>query len=213
MATIDSVIGRVLRHCIGCPAVVAKEYVLLAAIEFCQKTMLWNGKIVKSFDTDDTFPFPLVVTEPDARIDRVLSAWMVESELFLTPGAMPDAVQLKGDDWQTVTGTPEMFFSNPKGTVTIVPMPGADATEIEFSVVYVPTVSATTVPDVVFDDYTTDITSGAIAMLSILPEKPWTNLEMYGLHSGIFKSGIEAGKHAANLHLKLPVLSTSPMPI
>lgn len=154
------------------------------------------------------FPYAVIAEASEAKVRKILSVIVNGLSPGLEEISIREAESMT-DNWRTATGTAQYFVEHPTGCFSPVPLPGA-AASVVFTVAYEPTDDATSLPDALVDDWLTPIVSGAVMLLSVIPNKPWTSGEMFNLHSAIFRNGIDDAKRDLHFHRVMPLLTTSP---
>lgn len=163
-------ITTVLRDVPGCPNSLIKEEVLSSAIEFCESSGIYTAKLTES----------------------VLKA---AESLTITVPANTALVEIN----KIVVGEVTTYEIDNDGAT--IDFDGKAATDYDMEV-YVslkPLRSATELPDILYNDWYQTIAAGAKAKLMVMPEKPWTNLKVAGLHGSLFENGASAATRKAFL--------------
>ena len=176
----------------GVPDITALQALRLTAIDFCEKTNAWN-------ETQDPIPLEDNVNEYDldveqgARINSVMEVWLKDRQLD------PKTVQelaLVLPDWQTAKNSRPSFYNAAAeiGVLRVYPIPLEPTESITVRVSYVPTLSATTVPDIVVNRYLDELIHGAKHRLMIAPGKGWSNPQLAAYHDTKFDEGVQSAK-------------------
>lgn len=202
--------SRVLVNMPECPQPSAEAYLRLAAIELCRRSFAWiETQAAVLLDAAD---MPYTITPPtNAKVAKVLSVVMDG----IAPGLEESSVRsedLYTNDWRTATGTPLRFLEMARGVVLIVPLPLVEASFV-VTAAFAPTEAATGIPDAIYDEYGSAIISGAIYMLAIIPQKPWTSGDLAALHKRMFEDGIEEASINYSTNYAAQSMNTAPSPI
>lgn len=172
-----------------CLEPVIDEYVHIAAVELCRRSLKWTEvKASVTLDSGD-FPYSVPVTA-GTRIVKVLS--VVIDGVSLERSDVETEEQANGD-WRTTTGTPRSFVEESSGTLMIVPPPSTSV-DVAIEVAVEPSPSGTAIDDTVYIEHWRDIQAGAISMLCVMPGKPWTDANIALYNRDIFERGIENAK-------------------
>lgn len=139
------------------------------------------GEATYELETDDP---------QNLEVHEVREVWFNGKHLLpKTPGQL---TYLYGQEWQTKTGTPDYYLCREPAVLTLVGIPDAAlAAGLRVEVVFTPTLEAKGIADWVFDQYATNIVTGAKAMLMSMSKKPWTDLNMAGIYAAQFQQFID----------------------
>jgi hypothetical protein len=196
MATsLSSFLPYVLPHVPGCPKMAAKEEVLRACIEFCEKSLVWKNTPAAINVVSGTATYAISVPS---------GGQVVKLEALYHNGERLDPMttrDLEGlyTDWTTETGTPLYYTQSVPTSVILVPEPDTSITSgLRFQGVYKPTRTATTVEDFLYNDYAEEISAGAVARLLATHGKTWTNPDYAPAFMNKFMGGIGLAKIRAS---------------
>lgn len=145
----DRFVNAIRAHLPDCPSVLIKQHVLRSAIKFCTETWIW-------------------------RVDETISALEGATTMTITVA-----------DGAAITGIPKMEvneklyeeYTISGATVTFDDALAAD-TDFDVTSALKPTMAATSLPDILYNDWFDGVEAGAIHTLCMLPDKPWTNLKL-----------------------------------
>jgi hypothetical protein len=171
------------------PDVTAKQALTLAAIEFCRETLLWDELQDPITVIDKVHTYDLEAPT-DAGIVAVKQVWAADRELV--PVVLAKLVQVM-PNWQTAQGSDPVYYNTAAdwSTVRIFPTPmNANRQKLVLRVIYQPTVTSTTLPDFLVNNYLEALLSGAKARLMAMPQKAWTNNDLAAYHKGLFDAAI-----------------------
>lgn len=184
MAAISLMVPDVSLAVLDVPEMTAEKYLLLSAIDFCRRSYAWRSTEVE-VETLTSGEFPFDVSAPSGgRVFNVLSVMVGGVSLENTSLRELDTTV---SNWRTTTGTPKMFVEEPRGSLTVVPLPSA-STDFIITSAFEPTATATTLPDDLYRDYRDAIISGAIMRIAMLPS--WFNANLAMAHRALFEGGI-----------------------
>ncbi len=160
--------NTVLRDVPGCPDPLIEEEILSAAIEFCKRAQIYTTSISESITSGDE---SVTITAPD-------NTSVVEV----------DHIEIDDIKYYEI--------EHDEGVISFDKAATQDYDMI-ISVSLKPLMSATALPNILYNDWYQTIAAGAKAKLMIMPEKPWSNPNLAAVQSGIFEDGVhEAMKKA-----------------
>lgn len=187
----------------GCTTPLAIQALRSAAIEFCTRSNLIQS-IAKTSSTAAVDEYDVEVL-PQMKVARVLQVFYGTTELEIVPTLMvgtPQALRGTVDGAEPGKGSPRAaFFKTPSGsTFSVYPVPDESKTEV-FTVraSFAPSRSASSVDDLLFDDWVEVIAAGAIGQLQAMPGQSFTSLSTAGaffqqFSAGVARARIEASK-------------------
>lgn len=191
MKALSTFLPFVLPYVYGCSDPMAEQAILSACIEFCERSLLvqnvsYETTVVGQADYDVEEP-------PQLQLAEVLAVFYLRDRLKACSLEMvTDAVAVRGENFATVEiapGTPrEWFVRDPvQALVSVYPPPDtAVAGGLTVRAAHKPLRTATSVPDVLFNEYATSIAAGAIAHLVSMPAQPFTAPAVAGPHRAMF---------------------------
>lgn len=198
---------QVLTHVPGCIDLLAKNAVLEAAIEFCERTKV-NDEALAAIDVlADTGTYNLTAPA-STEIVEILSVKHDGESLDPTSRAALDADR---PDWETDTDTPLAYFSDPgRTTVTLGPTPDADLVGgLVVRAAVRPARTATTIDDFLYNQHLQAIAHGALARLFAMAKKEWTSAAKSKEHRDAFDLQISnATVKRAKGHVNAPLRTT-----
>jgi len=158
---------RVLPHVRGCPAPVAIQAIRDAAMEFCQKTWIWQEVVDMDFVEDDV---DVTITLPS------------DSKLIAIKDFIEDDRKYEPDDF--------LIRDN-----EVILTKAAEETEtIEGRVILAPYKTSTTCPEWLYNDHDVAIAEGAKARLMFDAKQIWANSELATLSLNFFRKAINTEK-------------------
>lgn len=191
MATnLDKFLNHMLVDLPGCPDPTARYALLIAAGEFCRTSLCWD-------EFQDAEPLQDGVAGYDLFAPAGASVYMVKEvwigSRMLTPLSMSQ-LQVQVPAWQTAQTSTPLYYNaaTDRGTLTLYPTPKeSDGQTFVVRVAYAPTVTATTLPDFLFERYLDAVTSGAKARLMATPgHQPYSQPALAAYHREVFLNGI-----------------------
>lgn len=201
---LDSFLNSIMIEVPGCSDPLARQMVLDAAGEFCQRTLAWD---------ELADPVSLVDGERNYDIDAPTGA-----RAFVVRDVWVDARQLKPvtmaelqsvlPAWRTATSTDPLFYNAAldREQLSVFPTPlGASGSQMVMRVALMPKSGATTLPDFLGTYYMDAITAGAKARLMAIPNQAFTNFKLVPLMRQQFDEGVFQAC-AESLHARVPGL-------
>jgi len=194
----ESFLAEVLPSVEGCADVTAINAIRAAAIDFCQRTRVWQAEL----------DFPITIEANQAEYD--LDPPDLESEIVTVPkrGVRYKGKELAGPTthadltrdqpgWQSATGTqPTTFiYDESQQVIRVVPVPTAEVIDaLTVRVALKPTRTSENADQYLYDSWLDAIAAGALARLLILPNKAWTNFELAEFYRKRFEKYIGDGR-------------------
>lgn len=206
MAALTEFLKHVQLEVPNCSQPVLLEAVLRACIEFCERTelidetttvdtVIGTATYTPSF-TSGMLAQRLVYVERDG-----LPLTRSNRDLFNAYSELRDA------------GEAEYYYLSSTGKLALGPIPDAVET-LDLKAIVKPADNATTVPDVLVDDWLPAIASGAKARLFAQKNTPWYDPTEAVMQSNMFTSGVtdatnsrNTGRSGAQLRVKMRPLA------
>lgn len=183
----SALVGEILPDVLGCPDITIERAVRDAAVEFCDRTLVYT------VDQE-----PMVVQAGIAEIDldipsgtrlvQVLRAQIGRNRL---DRVSREDLYNSGRDWKNEPGRPVAITFETELSVRLVPVPSERLVEplyIRFAVT--PTMASTSLPDAVGERYFKELVNGAKASLLMMPGVPWANAPLGNLCRTLFERGM-----------------------
>jgi hypothetical protein len=198
MLNLDVFLTRLLPSVNGCPEPLARRALIDSAIEFCEET----GVVRVTTDSVATQSGTSVYTVdiPTGQlVVNVQRAWYGSRELTAAPDSQVANVQAYISEAATDIGQEPIYFIEfMPGEVTLFPTPGASANgELVFRASTKPARSATSVENVLYEDWVEPIVSGALARLHATPDTPFFSASAAGYQASLFRLGINRARSEA----------------
>lgn len=160
-------------YVIGCPEPLAKQALLDAAIEFCNKSHAVSVSLDPITVLEGVSTYELD-TPSQTGIATVLKLWYEGN--IITPIPYESATAL----FNHPNGTPRYYYGQyveEAFSVTLLPNPEKTVVDgLRLRVALTPNRDATKVHDILFDRYVDDIVQGAISILCAVPDQPFTDV-------------------------------------
>lgn len=204
--TLDDFLPFMLVDLPGCPDPTVKQALLLSANEFCRESHCWD-------EVQDPLTLTANVRDydlegpPDGRCLLVRDVWM--GARALRPTTMQE-LQLVIPKWrETFTNDPTYYNAAiDRQQISFYPTPdGTSTNQVVIRAVYVPTLSATSLPDFLGDRYLEYVVAGAKARLMATPGQTYSKPDAVAFHRERFDNGIALAK-AEMMHDRVQGLVT-----
>lgn len=198
MLILDVFLSRLMPSVPGCPEPLARQALLDSTIEFCEETGvvkvttdpigLQAGNAVYSVDV------PM-----QQQVVTVQRAWYGTRELIAAPSAMVSEVEAYTGNAAPSTGQePTHYLEFAPGEVSLFPTPGEGATAmLVFRATTKPTRSASSVENVLFEDWAEVIVAGALRRLHGTPDTPFSSDQLSMRQAGLFQLGVSKARQEA----------------
>lgn len=184
MSTWDDFTPFVLPYAPGCPDPTIEHHVRLAAIEFCRATNVWQAKLAPMVGNGVLSVFTLV-PPTDAQVAKVLGVAISDAySNVVCAGIKPPLV---GAQMVRDKASETIAFTDDLSTLTVWPVQ-AVAASIVATVALKPTMTAATLPALLFGNYAQDIAAGALSTLLSMPKKDWTDIASAAMAAATFKT-------------------------
>lgn len=195
--TLETFLKEVMPYCPDVAQPVAENAVRNACIEFCRLSTIHRYDITPISGVAGQAEYTIVVPA-DTQLATVVKLYYSGFELK-PRGEEILVATYRYQDWTTVTGQPAYFTEINPGTVKIAPYPSENSTNaITGRVALMPTRSATTVYDELYNRYSEDIALGARSRLHYTPGQPYYDPNMAEQCKIKFMSAIASAKARAN---------------
>lgn len=167
----------------GCPDPLIDDAIIDAAIDFCRRTRAVTESLSLSTVVGQA-AYPLA-TSAGTRASRVQR--VERGTIPLSESSKP---VFDANHHLRAAGVASHYYLDDDSLV-LGPIPDAVDTLV-LSVVVEPVIGATTVPDVLYNDWRRVIASGAKAILLATPKVPWQSLADADIEFAAFNAGIDS---------------------
>lgn len=175
-----------------CPWPMAKSRLILAARDFCSRTSAWRIELDPFKSIAGVAEYPELIESRQMEVVRVLRAYFGEKKLVpVNPGAF-FALRVE----RQRVGPPE-FMTVRGDAILLHPAPSESGVEILVEATFKPSLTSTTFPTELWNQYGETIADGAKARLYKSPGKPYTDLNMAAVAAGDFNAA--CGKARARI--------------
>lgn len=192
----------------GVPEPVAVNAIRKAAIEFCDRSLLWVA---------DHDPIDMVAGESACRLSppngtavvRIEDIWL--NEVPLIPTTRLD-LQHKNANWNSLAGTPSHYMQENTEEIIIFPTPtSSDAEALTLKVALKPSRRSTTIENWIVEKYLEELMHGASWKLMEMPGKSWTDIQAAMYHKSVFDAAIVSAQLLVSKGMGKAPLRTRPV--
>lgn len=190
--------GETLPSLPGCPVDILTNYIRNAAIEFCDKTLIWQYDIPAIDVVANTATYALTAPTGATVAKIVKVTFNGQQELYPVDN---DYLVRKYGDWTIQSGGPRYVTQIPPDLTHAILVPNpSDSTvaALKVRVALKPTRASTFFDSNIAESYATDIAHGAISMLASVPGKPYFNPKLAAYSKDCFKEGINKARIRAD---------------
>ncbi|MDB5885020.1 MAG: hypothetical protein JWR74_1191 [Polaromonas sp.] len=190
----------------GCPYPVVDQALLLASMEYFDKSLAWKEWLDPVQTLAGVNEYDFEITPSQQEIVQLCAATTDGDDL---PLALPDELP---SDWQTGYGKPGIFTRD-RRSFWLTETPVAAGQFIKTEVTLKPSLTATGIPDELFAHHAQAIAFGAAGQVMTIAGEPFTNAGLSLYFRGQFYQGIQdAGLAMVRSHSRFQ-LRTKKSPI
>lgn len=192
MATLRDFYIHIAPSVQGCPVGLINNAIRSAAIEFCEKTNMWKYAFplqdITALDYEYSFTPPT-----DAMISKPSYVEVSGYQVMPTNEEDLDNLQYL---WRDATSKqPQLYYMDYNNNLLLVPTPSETIDDgLYMEAVLKPTMTSTTLPDWMFDNWSEIIAHGALMRLHAMPGKVWADTQTVAMHRAKFRDGITRAK-------------------
>lgn len=180
----DDAADLILPDVRDCPWPMARSRLILAAREFCSRTSIWRVALDPIHSVTGVADYPDLLESQQMEVVRVLRAYFGGAKLTpLGPGAF---FERRIDP---VSGPPD-YMTIEDGAIVLYPAPAESGAEILVEATFKPSLTSTTFPTTLWNQYGEGISEGAKARLYKSPGKPYTDLNMAAVATDAFNAAV-----------------------
>lgn len=185
---------RVMPYVMGCPSPTVDTALIDVSREFCTRAKTWVVERTLTIPAvQNLHDFPILAGEELVKVAR-----------YTVNGKDHDKIMDVADlptDWQINTPTTEALYQKSATEFLIFPAPAL--TDVVVLTLYLrPSLDATEIDDVTFNEHAEDIASGARANLQRMPRQPWTDLQQASIDGMQFERSIHRAANKDFLRMK-----------
>ena len=185
----------------GCTKSMAENAIKNTIIHFCEKSLILqrNHDPLTCIEGISEYDF-----EPPSGqlVIKIMKMWVKGSELIaLAPDdiGVAEIYNTAFSGANTSKSDPVYYLQKEERIVSVYPIPSTTvASGFTIRVAYKPSRSATTVDDVLFEDYADIIGDGAKYRLFLSPGKPYSSLDAATTHKGLYTEGLNVAIQRAS---------------
>lgn len=196
--TYETLLPEILPMVDGCPDTLIENNVRSAAIEFCERTGIYQAELDPVTTVGGIYEYDL---EPPSTTTVHKIMWVTYDGKDLEPISSTLLEQRK-PDWRDSDryGTPEYFLKPTREQFWLVPVPSATmVSSTRLRVQLKPTQTSTACDEVVMSDWRDAIVNGALYRLLRIPNRDWTDLNGAQIYGQLFaESVVRAEREARN---------------
>lgn len=165
-------LSEVMPFVADCPKVIVVNAIRNAAIEFCERTLIWQTNLAAMNVAAGTGEYT-VATPTDTVLVEIMHCWY--DNTLLIPKDHDGLTRIfRLSDWRTAPGHPRYFTRTSSAVMQLVPVPDiSEAGAVKMRVALAPTRTATGADSELYNEYLMVIAAGAKAYL-------------YGMHGQVF---------------------------
>jgi len=195
---IETLVPKVKREAPSCPNFIAIDELRNTLIDFCVNTDIYMQDLealqvsagINEYDvTDLTIP---VATEMNHILDIFrsnsdTSVTQIHKKTFtkLEPKSQIGGVSIYSFYGE---GTPQYYTQKDQDTLLFAPSPNkAEKLYVLYSLK--PTITASTIPSIIANEYMETIVHGALYRLQMMKSSPWTDIEAASLNKQLYDKG------------------------
>lgn len=186
---IDDITPYFISEVAGCPDETARIAVVKALRFMCTRAKVW-GELMDPIDLIDDEPTYDIDTPTFAALaDSVTQVWLGDRQLI---GKNLEELAFLVPNWQSTFGSPLYFnTSGERQTITLYPTPRNETRQLRMRGIYMPQMSATTVPDDIARFHQEAIEMGAKAILMLQAKQQWSDPKMGDYWQQKFENKVE----------------------
>lgn len=194
MKTWDDFLPNMTGNLPGCPAYVIRDKLRESAMDFLERSRVWKVEQVTLGNTVSGTRVHWVTNNPeDAGLCHLHAVWIGGKEVgIMLPGEAEDAAPGELADPDKV-----MVELAGRASLLLSPAPRVGGQAIVATVSYAPTEIALGVTDAVYRAHHEAIERRAQAELMAEQGKPWTNLQLAGVHGARYETLLDEAAAAA----------------
>lgn len=180
----------------GCPDTLIENNIRSAAIEFCEKTGVYQAELDPVTTVANVYEYDL---EPPSGTVVHKVMWVVHEGVDLEP-ISTNLLEQRLPKWRSRdnAGTPQYFVKNSQSLFWLVPVPQATSpSSTVLRVQLKPTHTSTACDDDVMTDYREAIINGALTRLLRMPSREWTDYNGASVFNSLFAQGIQDAERRA----------------
>lgn len=195
----SSFLDYVLPHVPGCTQEMALLEIKNTIIDFCEKSLILQADADPITTIANIADYDL---EPprDRLVVKIMKVWFKKD--LLDPYA-PDEVDTPSIYNQRSgavvnKGDPRFYIQKDARTFSVYPIPDkTSASAITMRVALKPTRSATTIDDLIYEEYAETVGRGAVSRLALSPGKPYSDDKLAAVSNALYTAGLNVARDRA----------------
>jgi hypothetical protein len=199
MSAYTAFLDNVLPHVPGCTPEMALLEIKNTVIDFCEKSLILQQ------DHDPVTAITGIVDydlEPPSGylVVKIMNAWYKGVKLDpLSPDQVETpSVYNQNSGYLVNRGDPRYILQKDARTFSLYPIPSEDAAlAVTMRVALKPTRSATTIDDLIYEEYAETIGAGAVSRLALSPGKPYSNRQLAADKQSLYIAGLNVARDRA----------------
>ncbi len=189
MATVDSLLPRVVVHAYSAPNNFVRQAIVDSAREFCRETRFWREDLAAVDTVVDQASYTLTLPTDSEVVDFNDIYFSTKRRLLPKTMRQMDAIN---QQWRTQTGEPYYFQRGNNADVKLIYIPQAiEVGAIQANATLQPTSTATTIDDKILADFDETILHGALYRILRVPNKNWSDLKTANYYEGLFREKVD----------------------
>jgi hypothetical protein len=187
----STLVPRIQGEIPDCPDFFIESRIQEVAMDFFKETKAWCVDLDEAATIKDNSTYDLETPSKTA-VSEILSL------RFLTSNLIPrTAGQMAADDpqWRTQGGSPAYYTQLSSDTFTVSPIPTeTTAKALNVRVAIYPTMAATRIDSVVFNDNYNALVNGTLARILLMVGKIWSDPNMGAVYNQAYVQEVDAAK-------------------
>ena len=198
MASLSDVYPYVMPSVQGCPIGMVDTAIRNSLMEFCEKTRIWKYMCPTISLVDQQSLYPITSTDDNSIIS--MPTYVGVDGFNIAPTNEEDLYALDPLWRKAESRRPIFYYMDYNDNINLIPIPNLDPnipSVMQVEVSLKPSVTSTTFPDWIFNNWVEVIADGALMRLHTMPGKVWANPQIVSLYRGKYRDGITRAKSRA----------------
>jgi hypothetical protein len=214
LISIDKFLPLLAPLCPEAPETLTRQTIARSAQEFCRRTNILQD-IATASAREQVGEYSVDLPNTQVQVNQLLGVAFRDTPMRLVGSqdvTLPMALRGEVDGVQVLYGLPQAaYFKTPSGdTFWLYPVP--DVTTVGALTVrasFAPKLTATSLDDILFNEYADAVVNGAAFRLGSMPRQPWTNpnASQYG---AVFEREVLKAKRDASMGRVKSTLAVQP---
>jgi hypothetical protein len=192
-------LDQVLPHVPGCTNEMALLEIKNTIIDFCEKSLILQADHDPVTALEGIMDYDL---EPpkDYLVTKIMKAWYMGQELDMES---PDEIKTpsvynQNSGYLVNRGDPRFLLQKEPRTFSVYPIPDETARlALTLRVALKPTRSASTIDNIIYEEYAETIGHGAVSRLALSPGKPYSDVKLAAARNGLYLAGLNVARDRA----------------